>query len=396
LSRLCHKRLTQGGPRAGETLFWPIALAPADELEIRISIAVAGGGELTEVLERGWELECFDPQDVAPIILRAFPPAGWFTGELLAWLRQLPQNRSDEVMLFGSWTGTDVLALRKARATELNELLAALADTGRALDDACALAVAGHDRLAYVALQMVRSSGESLDADAKVLFCELEKGLAPRFGRPVLGLAEQTTVAKSTTLPDLSSLQKRILALKREVDRERDLRQQIQAAWSKDDRTSGEDSLRAELRRLREELKVEKQTAREALKDVQRFRQRERIRLIQESHLEADVVAALVDEASTEEETPESVKEIVYSDDFEAAIHRVPQSTITRLRDQIATFSRGGRVREAKRMEAIDGVWTLRAGIHYRAILKCSRDRVDVLSLIPREDLENTLTRLRR
>ena len=396
LGRLCHARLTASGPRAGETLFWPIELAPADEIEIRIAMAVASGEGLADVLDRGLALNYFESTDVASVVLRAFPPAGWFTGELFNWLKDLPEERAEELSLFGAWSGQDVLALRKARAADLNELVGALADTGRALDDACALAVAGHDRLAYVALQMARGSGEPLDDSAINLFEELERGLAPRFGRKVVGISRGVLAVKSPNLPDLGSLQKRILDLKREVDRERDLRQQIQAAWSNDERTSGEDSLRAELRRLRGELKVERQTARDALKDVQRFRQRERVRLIQESHLEADVVAALVHERASDEPEEDAIHEIVYSDEFEGAVNRIPKSTLARLRDQIATFAKGGRVREAKRMEAIDGVWTLRAGLNYRVLLKRTAHRIDVLSLIPREDLENTLTRLRR
>jgi hypothetical protein len=291
-----------------------------------------------------------------------------------------------------------VLALRKAKATKINALLAGLAEGAKAINDACALAVAGYGRLAYVALQTVRGSGETLDDDSVQCFVELEKVLAPRFGRPVLGVSELTHPAPRIEMKtEKIGLQQRIHDLKREVAREKNLRRQIQAAWLKGDRTSGEDTLHAELRRLREELKVERQTAREALRDVQRFRQRERVRLIQESHLEADVVAALVDEATPAfSEVGAKEREIVYFEEFESEVHRIPQSTLLRLRQQVELFARGGRVREAKRMEALDGVWTLRAGLHYRVILKLGTDRVEIMSLIPREDLETTLTRLRR
>jgi hypothetical protein len=398
LGKLCHKRLTDSGARAGDTLFWPVSLAPADEIDLRAAIAIARGSGLLDVLERGWELGCFSPAESGPIVLRAYPPAGWFTEDLFNWLRQIPPVHADEITLFGTWTGCDVLALRKAKATTLNALLAGLAEGAKAINDACALAVAGHDRLAYVALQAVRGSGETLDADSVRCFLELEKVLAPRFGRPVLGVPELSYPTPRTELrTEKKSLQQRITELKREVAREQDLRRQIQAAWSKDDRTSGEDTLRAELRRLREELKTERQTAREALRDVQRFRQRERIRLIQESHLEADVVAALVDEATPSfSETSAPEREIVYFDEFESEVHRIPQSTLLRLREQVESFACGGRVREAKRMEALDGVWTLRAGLHYRVILRLGADRIEVMNLIPREDLENTLSRLRR
>ena len=144
-------------------MFWPIELAPADEIPIRLAIAIDNVEDLVAVLERGSELGCFSEGDAAKAILTAFPPGGWFTGELFNWLKNLPEHRSKHLSLFGPWSAFDVVELRKARAAELNGVVAALVDTGHALYDACALAVAGHDRLAYVAIQMVASIDEGSD-----------------------------------------------------------------------------------------------------------------------------------------------------------------------------------------------------------------------------------------
>jgi len=398
LGKLCHQRLAAGGPRAGETLFWPVAFAPEDELEIRVETAIATGAGILDVLERGWALELWEEDEVASILLRAFPPAGWFTGDFLNWLRCLPADRCARLAVFGGWTGAEILELRKAKAGSLNAVMTDLAESDQVLADACALAVAGHDGLAFVALQVSRGTGEPLTRGDTALYDELESVLAPRFGRPVLGCRQLGGIAAPrANRRDLDALDKLVTDLKQEVARERNLREQVQSAWSPEEPSGHEESLRAELRRLRDELKVERHASREALRDVQRFRQRERVRLIRESHLEADVVAALVDEADPEEVMEQArSRDVHYSDDFEMSASRINPSTLLRLREQVTAFAQGSRVREAKRMEALDDVWTLRAGIHHRVILRATAERIEVLSLIPREELETVLNRMRR
>lgn len=399
LGRICHHRLASGGPRAGETLFWPVAFAPVDELDLRLEQALLKGHDLRDLLDRAWVCDYWDEEEVARILLRAFPPAGWFAEEFVTWLRTLSKDRLDRMVLFGEWTGAQVLALRKAKGARLQEVMESLAETDQGLADACALTVAGHDRLAYVALLSLRGMGCDLPPDEVALFSDLEGILAPRFGRPILALnGTRSSSAPPAEHRNMDSLDRLITHLKREVTQERELRQQVQSAWTPGVQPGQEGSLRTELRRLRSELKTERHASREALRDVQRFRQRERVRLIRGSHLEADVVAALVDD-DVEEETPAEEtrgRTVVYAEAFRALESRIPASTLERLRDQVAAFARGERVREAKRMEALDGVWTLRAGLHYRAFLKVRSESVEVTELIAREDLENVLNRMRR
>ena len=71
-------------------------------------------------------------------------------------------------------------------------------------------------------------------------------------------------------------------------------------------------------------------------------------------------------------------------------------TTLARTRASLEDFAAGRRVREIKRMGGMQGIWTLRAGIGFRVIIRESRDVLEVIDLVAREGLETTLANLAR
>jgi len=267
----------------------------------------------------------------------------------------------------------------------------------------CLLASAPMQALALARFLLVSHSSET--SRALGLLTRLELPLALSVGHPPMPTGDET-MSPTRSIEALARtnavLTERVQELQRELDAERELRMRAEEAWaSRNGAADDQEALKHELRRLRNELKEEREAARAAIKDVQQFRRRERIRLLRESEIEADVVAALVGEIEDPDETPPAepagaAKTVAYLSQFDEAASRLAPSTLERLKAQVEAFAHGQWIREAKRMEATDGVWTLRAGLHYRALLKVGDSSIEVFDLIQREELDSTLARLRR
>ncbi len=406
LSVLCHARVVAGGPRPGETLYWPTHEALADEMEVRAAIAGDNRQELKAVIIRAWELQVFQREEIAELLARSFGSDAWWDTSFRAYLGAMPEALRAEVSFTGAGSVDDLIAL--SHQPGVTGLIARGVEASAADDVACAvdhvlgclLASALSPALALA--RFLLASDLRSDSRALRLLAEIELPLALSLDHAPMPSMESPSDAPSqigVLVRTNKGLSERVNVLQRDLVAERQLRKRAESAWASRSGASDEqEALRHELRRLRHELKDERESARVAIRDVQQFRRRERIRLLRESELEADVVAALVGEiAETEtEETSPAGKEIHYLPHFEEAAARVTASTIERLKTQVEAFAQGQWIREAKRMEATDGVWTLRAGLHYRALLKLGEDRIDVFDLIPREELDSVLARLRR
>ena len=406
LSELCHARVVSGGPRPGDTLYWPIEAALPDEMVLRAELAGTDRAQLNAVLARAWELEVFSAQQVAAIIEERLGVEAWWDPSFRAFLGALPAACRSSLSFTGGGT-IDELITRSHRPGSVGLVAAgvetsAQGDLAQAADQVLASLLAGALAPALALARFLLVSHPAADPGPLGLVGRIELPLALALGHAPMPMPDRKTdgAAQVEVLARTNKvLTERVQKLEQEVEAERELRTRAEEAWAScSGAADDQEALRHELRRLKNELKAERESARAAIKDVQQFRRRERIRLLRESELEADVVAALVGEMAPEEDTEEEEarKEISYLPEFEEAAARLAPSTIERLKGQVQAFARGQWIREAKRMEATDGVWTLRAGLHYRALMKVGDETIQVFALIPREELDSALARLRR
>ncbi len=407
VAELCQARLADGGPRPGETLYWPLPEAPSDELELRAAVAGGDPDALAEVLTLGWRRGALEARDVERVLRRHVPVASWLKAAPADLYRQLPEAMSELLLVAGRHSAADVVRLSDDRAAALRFAEAAVEGASTQADlpwAAAALAQAGETRLAFLLVRLALH-GDAADDARGDLVHRLDALLSPAFGRTAIA-RQPSAAAADPRAAELARLMQQVAGLERENKRLRDaleaehaLRKRAETAWSESRRTDGStEALRIEMKRLKDELKQQHDQRREAERRLDELRERERTRLLRRSQGLDDV--ATVIESSTNE-TAEALqaaaapRPISYSHDFESAAQRLADSTIARVRVQVEQLAGGKWVREAKRMEGCDGVWTLRAGLHHRALIRDHGDRLEVFDLIAREELDNVLARLR-
>jgi hypothetical protein len=278
---------------------------------------------------------------------------------------------------------------------------------GPTVDAAWALAQAACFPQAFLVVRFVRGTADALSPALAARLAKLEKLLAPHFGHPVL-IAETDWGTNDRRAAEIARLRGELADTQRELERlrhalaaEQQVRRRVEEAWLEGGGEQRDDTLHKEVRRLREQVQSEHHARREVERNLETLRRRERMRLLRESELPDSAVARLEAELSEAGEPEEALapaatpRRVSYHPDFERTAQRLPPSTVTRLREQIQSLAGGRWVREAKRMEGRDGLWTVRAGIHYRALIREFEDRLEVFDLIAREELDSTLARLR-
>ncbi len=413
---LCAERLRRGGPRAGETLFWPDEEAPLDELSVRLQLALARGDMDAQrrVVLRGWQLDPPVGERLAAEAFRAAPPETWGSGQLVAWVESLPQALRAEVELeapgAGAWTLEDVVALRAQSEAVSERVAEALRGTraGRfepVVGLAEIVARGGRLPLGLLLVRYVQALTESFEPGQSERMRRVEIAACEALELPLSGLSVESDDPRDE---EIARLRDRVAELdaarsKLEMDlrMERDLRARAEEAWREGGGSSEADRLRAELRRLRRELEEHHRKRRAAERTLQNLKTRERERLARASQVDTDGLKTEARDGEEEREEEGGAelsapsRRVSYLPAFETTAQRLPPSTVERVRKDLERLAAGKWVREAKRMEGLSDVWTLRAGIHYRVMVRERDGVLEVFDLIPREDLDTYLNRLR-
>lgn len=417
LGALCKARLEQGGPRAGETLFWPDEEAPLDELAVRLQIAAADGhGRLAGLISRGLESGVLTSEFVRDQVMVAFPVQDWSQEPPVELYRSLSRVAAQRLEV-GHWvTAEDVIALADDPELRRKRLREALAKVGSgsidlAADVAVALAQAGAGTAAFLLIHFCRASGLASTLVQGRALQQLDSALAADHGNAPLHEADW--LRRDERVEEIARLRAEAREAKAALEeaksglnRSENLRKRAEEVWNARVSVPGEaleagGTVRREVKRLKGLLTQEHDRRRDVERNLETMKRRERARLLRESGVAAmqegaDESAAEAEPAENEADAQASrARRVSYHPDFETVAQRLPPSTVERLRTNIDSLAAGRWVREAKRMEGIANLWTLRAGIHYRALIREVDDTLVVYALIPREELDSTLARLR-
>ena len=407
LNMLCQARLEARGPRAGETLFWPLADALDDELNVRARLAAESGPiEQAGVVTEGWRRGALSSERCAEL-LEPTSDEQWSRHLPVLAYRELPAELAEVLAVAGPHTAAGVVALADeatARDALIREALqrnsVGVGDAStRLIDGAQALAKAGAMHLAFLLARTAQTLPQ-LDDTAVGRLARLDGLLAPLLGQVPAASQSQSAADQAAEIArlrrEVGLLETELKAQGAALSAERELRQRAREAWTSS-RGSGEgrERLQTEVRALKSQLQTEHEARREAERTLQSMRKRERSRLLRQSQFGDTTPPGPAEPAEPEGEVAVAPKPISYSDSFDEVAPRLPASTIQRVRAHVSQLAAGKWVREAKRMEGCDGVWTLRAGLHYRALIRDRGDRFEVFDLIPREDLDAVLAKLR-
>jgi mRNA-degrading endonuclease RelE of RelBE toxin-antitoxin system len=88
----------------------------------------------------------------------------------------------------------------------------------------------------------------------------------------------------------------------------------------------------------------------------------------------------------------------VFPEDFAERLQQVPDATARAALMRIGELCAGFDVafREVRPLRGFDGTWRVKIGRSYRLLFRPENDRLEILDLLHRQDLEKRLFRLRR